>query len=255
MRGTVRYDMDQTIKLTKTRVTDIIASGKAIHSELGQELIDRLGSELGIEVIACYFSSSARVAEKEIKRSFLPFIAPKKERYVSRSAHLTMYVNSIKVPDSDELKVDIRRVFEKLLQDHDIEIPYPGELSPADSELPVECSFMTMAESFIGLALYHVLSRAKIAVSRNKTLAYYNARVYCGWDDKRKIMRHVIAVVLESHKANLIDLARTGGLIEELFETVKKFDKCGIMTKDIYVPRIVIWSNLSEEEKFNLLRN
>jgi hypothetical protein len=247
--------MHQTIELTKNYVTDIIASGKAIHSELGQELIDRLGSELGIEVIACYFSSSAGVAEKEIKRSFLPFIAPKKERYVSRFAHLTVYVNSIIVPDSDESKEAIKCTFEQLLQDRGLEIYYPGELSPADSELPVEYSFVTMTESFIELALYHVLSNSTKAVGRNKTLAYYNARVYCGWDDKRKIMRHVIAVVLESHKADLIELARAGGLIEELFDTVKKFDKCGIMTKDIYAPRFVVWSDLSEEERFGLLRS
>ena len=255
MRDQVRYTMHQTIELTKCKITDIIASGNAIQSELGQELIDRLDCELGIDAVACYFSSHIRVAENEIKRSFLPFIVPKKERYVSRSAHLTMYVNSIKVPDSDELKVDIRRVFEKLLQDHDIEIPYPGELSPEDSELPVECSFITMAESFIGLALYHVLSRAKTAVSSNKTLAYYNARVYCGWDDKLKLMSHVIAVDSDSHKTTLVDLARNGGLREELFETVKKFDRCGIMAKDIYAPRIAVWSDLSEEERFNLLRN
>ena len=49
--------MHQTIELTKSKITDTIASGNAIQSELGQELIDRLDCELGIDAVACYFSS------------------------------------------------------------------------------------------------------------------------------------------------------------------------------------------------------
>ena len=45
------------------------------------------------------------------------------------------------------------------------------------------------------------------------------------------------------------------GLMDELFETVRKFDNCGIITRGLYAPRIAVWSDLSEEERFNLLRS
>ncbi len=268
--------MNETITLTKNDIASIISSGQALHTDIGQEFIKRLKSTLGIEVVACYFDSSLRLISKEPKRSFMPFRIAKSEHYFLNSAYLKVYAKGVFTTVSEPLKEEVRRVFEDLLCEYNIDIPYPSSLTldeirlcgfaskgakepDNDVILPSDAvpksAFCTDIEDFTGLALWHVLSNCKTALSRQKTLAYYNAGVYCGWDDGLGRMRHYIAVCDDEHLTQLLDSVHNGSLLDEMYETVKKHDKCNVLSKDNYTPEFVVWSKLSKEKRFELLRN
>ncbi len=195
--------------------------------------------------------SNKLVFEAPHRKLFFFFPAQKKHKFVNY-AHLTVYANPSKDSFSEQTKDEIHRIFLDTLIEHRIELEYPRILSEEeisfygfqnkpksewnkDVIIPdsdaAENVFRVELEDFESLAVYHVLSNFCKALCRNKTLAHYNARVYCGWDDKLKIMRHIITVHSYPHRTVLIQLSHTGGLKDELYEMVKKHDKCDVLTK------------------------
>lgn len=268
------------MELTKNSITDVIQTGKAEHSELGQILVNLIWETLGIKIYACYVEAYTMLEMSPLECKAFDQAKRQEQARILQNAHLvqscvlTVYLNhfAAKERQSDNLlKGQILAKFQNLLYVQGKEISYPRSLSPIEmkfygmydpskkhvkrdsiewiqpTDAPIKKDVVIL-EDIVDLAKWHYFSASLRAIRMLDGVQLLNAKVYYGWDDMHRVRFYVITEEPVSESIR-------GELSKQIFFILKKWDKLNIIDRSDAEPNIATWNSLSSEQKFCFLKD
>ena len=169
----------ETLKLTTTPIADIIRDGRAEQSPIAESFFQKLRRLYGLEPVACYADCRQIVRLRETGRVFKKTTAEGAERV--NELRLTLYLRGIFLPEAfdSEQKACILAQFLQTVSEAGQQLDYPRSYTEQEQAFygwkhrpvaewdlsrrleppsPPRFSGEIDAESFDGLALWHILS-------------------------------------------------------------------------------------------------
>ena len=264
----------ETLRLTKTPIIDMIWDGRGEQSPLAESFFQKLRRLYGLEPVACYADCRQIVRLRETGRLFKKTTAEGAERV--NELRLTLYLRGLFLPEEfdGEQKAQILEQFLQTAAEAGQQLTYPRSYTEQEqafygwknqpvAELdlskriepssPPRFSGEIDAESFDGLALWHILSGRMKHLNRLESVRALPAKVYCGWDARRQQMNAYV-ILPESTVSSFGETARKR-LAREMQDDLTARDKWGVFERYPLEPVYTVWSALSDEMKFCLLRD
>ena len=263
----------ETLKLTKTPIVDMIWDGCGEQSPLAERFFQKLRCLYGLEPVACYADCRQIVRLRETGRVFKKTTAEGAERI--NKMRLTLYLRGLFLPEAfdGEQKAHILAQFLQTAAEEGQQLAYPRSYTEQEQAFygwknqpvaewdlskriepssPPRFSGEIDAESFDGLALWHILSGRMKHLNGLESVRALPAKVNCGWDARRQRMNAYV-ILPESAISAFGETARKR-LAREMQDDLTARDKWGVFERYPLEPVYTVWSALSDEMKFCLLR-
>lgn len=258
------------MELTKNNIIDIITTGKISNSALANSFISYVEKTYEITIIACYCDTSRTVEFPEkIKKDAK--LTSNDLKWINNLT-LQIYIKH-HVPTNIELENILMNAFEHCVNSSGLTIDYLRSYTPDEltyygwnnkrcsewdhskvitpSNIPIERKTV-IVESFDNFVIWHCMSNSLKKVNAVKSITDISAKVYCGWDEGLKSM-NLYVIIPETYFKN-VDMIKKQGITHELLSVLTSFDKFDIIKNIKLQPIYTVWSNLSNEIKFALLR-
>lgn len=117
------------------------------------------------------------------------------------------------------------------------------------NNVPIERKELTV-ESFDDLVVWHCMSNSLKRLNTLRSVKDISAKIYCGWDEDVNSMNLFVIVPEHISKEALNEQVIT----DDLHSVIASCDKFDIIKSVDLKPKYVVWSRLSDETKFALLR-
>jgi len=261
--------------LTETPLQEVLRTGKAVHSPVGERWIREAEARLGLCICAGYMQAHTQIDlpagagfERFIRRKPVPFV---------RSMILTVYTDSRRcrpLPEGEEMRGEtlISLLNEILRQEGAMpeysrlylpeEMRYygwnqckrdawdfsrviePGEIIRED--------YAVHTERIDSLVLWRILQDGLAAVHRCPGLKRWDAEVFCGYDAGRGEMAYWLLLpggVSEETQAYL-----RRDFTAYALEILQKRDRWGVIDERSVSPVITAKDALTPEQKFSLYK-
>lgn len=264
------------MQLTISSIQDIISSGEVIHSALAETFISKVSCEVGISILACYMDSSLQLllpAGDSSRIKWKKICAdPQFVNYLSLTVYTRANVDKgiLRKKDTEE---KIASVFLDTVRAEGQKIEYPRTHLPDEMafygwqntprnewdeskiirpiDTPLSRIKITL-ENISELAMWHYLSGSLKSINRLEIVERIGAKVYCGWDDRSSV---TLFVILPDHVAEELTEEVKKACAQDIFSIITAKDQLEIWKSNTFSPVFTSWNLLSEEQRFNLLRN
>lgn len=259
------------MELTKNSIIDIITSGVITNSALANMYIAHVKKTYGLTIVACYCDASKLVEfPQKIKPNTKLTSADLKWLH---TLSLQIYVKG-HVLANIELENNLMNAFEFSVNSLGLTIDYLRSYSPEElsyygwnnkrrsewnlskvivpNNLPIERKTL-MVESFDDLVLWHCMSNSLKKLNALRSVKEISAKIYCGWDEGVNSMNLFVIVPETFFKRS--DMLNEQVITNDLYSVLTSYDKFNIIENIKLKPKYTMWSDLSSETKFALLRD
>ena len=244
------------------------------HTALGHKFIHLVEGRMGFPMDACYLQTDLQLlipSDKTIEA----LIRARQVRF-TRCNHLTVWCHSAQMAGKSEetYKEALYSVFCELLDREQITPEYPRQYLPEEMRYygwtnkrkeEWDTTKILQPDTQIGeqhtvtieftdhLALWHYLQNSLKTMNYYEAVTEIGARVFCGYDEKRKNMAYYI--ILPEHS---FDHADKDMLLRDFtayaLENLKPSDKCNVINESSVAPVISKWDDLSEKLRFAFVK-
>ena len=253
------------IVLTKNDIVSIIHNHIIYNSDIAVQFIERVKSEEGIDIVACYLETNETLSD--IKSGKL-----------NDTAILTIYARFMTDNDAQIIVASagdrIFNIFTEILSLNNQTLTYNRSLPPEErilygfdktnqwdvakiimpSEKPEEMHIVQI-DSFDSLVRWHMLSDTAEMLKKVISEMYkLPINVYCSWDENLCSMNHYFSFLDRKTYEFYLRSGKIKEAKKKMFELMKKHDKWSVIDPTVYNPIPVIWNELSPDKKFEFLR-
>lgn len=261
--------------LTETPLEEVLRTGEAVHSSVGERWIREAEAQLGMCICAGYLQAHTQIDlppgiffERFIRQKPVPFV---------RSMILTVYTDSRRcrpVPDGEEMRREkLVSLLHEILREEEISPEYPRLYIPEEMRyygwnqskreawdfsrviVPGEIireEYAVHTERIDSLVLWRVLQDGLTAMRRCPILRQQDAGLFCGYDDGRGEMAYWLLLPGRVSEETQAYLRRE--FTAYALEILQKRDRWGVIDERSVSPVITARDALTPEQRFALYK-
>lgn len=261
--------------LTETPLEEVLRTGKAVHSPVGERWIREAEAQLGMCICAGYMQAHTQidlppgaVFERFIRRKPVPFV---------RSMTLTVYTDSRRcrlLPEGEETRGEkLASLLNEILRQEGIAPEYPRLYLPEemryygwnqskreawDFRRVIETGEIIREETAVhteridSLVLWRILQDGLTAMRRCPMLRQRQAEVFCGYDAGRGEMAYWL--LLPGRVSEEAGAGMRREFTAYAMEILQKRDRWGVIDERSVSPVVAVGDALTPEQKFSLYK-